>query len=243
MAEIKTAAEKLTVKDGNGEITQAGFDFWAPPGGYRQDFVTFLGSLGVPLYGESGEPKFDGPEGVQALDWMKSMVGNVQKYGAQNSAKAPLVLSGEAAMGFTGSYVDCSDKGLGKKVCDDLVFFNAKDVDAAMFTGGQLASVGKNSKLKNASYEFIKDMSTPEALVDIAKLNFAVPATTEGQKSEVVTSNPASTFAAKNLGDAVFEGGPANWLDVRGQLGTALDDALLGKKTSQEVLDQLAQIQ
>jgi multiple sugar transport system substrate-binding protein len=41
----------------------------------------------------------------------------------------------------------------------------------------------------------------------------------------------------------VFEGGPANWLDVRGQFGTALDDALLGKKSSQEVLDQLAAIQ
>jgi multiple sugar transport system substrate-binding protein len=242
MAEIKTAAEKLTVKDSSGKITQAGFDFWAAPGGYRQDFVTFLGSKGVPLYDESAQPKFNGPEGVETLDWMKSMVGTVQDYGAQNAAKAPLVLTGEAAMGFVGSYVDCSDKGVGKKVCGDLVFFNAEDVQASMFTGGQLASVGKNSKLKPAAYEFIQAMSTPEALGDIGKLNFAVPATTEGQDSEVVKSNPASTFAAANLDDAMFEGGPSNWLDVRGQFGTAIDDALLGKKTSQEVLDQLAQV-
>ena len=72
-------------KDDSGEITQAGFDFWAAPGNYRQDFVTFLGGLGVPLYDENGQPKFNGPEGVKALDWMKSMVGTVQKYGAQNS--------------------------------------------------------------------------------------------------------------------------------------------------------------
>jgi multiple sugar transport system substrate-binding protein len=241
MAELKTAAEKLTVKE-DGEITQAGFDFWAAPGGYRQDYVTFLGSLGVPLYDETGQPKFNGPEGVQTLDWMKSMVGTVQKYGAQNAAKGPLVLSGEAAMGFAGSYVDCSDKGVGKKVCDDLVFFNVTDAKAAMFTGGQLASVGKNSKLKPAAYQFIQDLSTPEALGDIGKLNFAVPATKAGQDSEVVKSNPASTFAAENLSDAVFEGGPASWLDVRGQFGAALDDALLGKKSSEDVLNQLAQI-
>jgi multiple sugar transport system substrate-binding protein len=241
--EIKAAAEKLTVKNGSGEITQAGFDFWAAPGGYRQDFVTFLGAQGVPLYDESGQPKFNGPEGVKALDWMKSLVGTVQNYGAQNSSKSPLVLSGEAAMGFVGSYVDCSSAGVGKKVCDDLVFFNANDTAPAMFTGGQLASVGSKSKLKTAAYDFITEMNKPAAVADIAKLNFAVPAAESGKDAEIVTSNPASTFAAGNLGDAVFEGGPANWLDVRGQFGTALDDVLLGKKTSQEVLDQLAAVQ
>lgn len=241
MAEIKTAAEKLTVKDGAGNITQAGFDFWAAPGGYRQDFVALLGSLGKPLYNTDGEAEFAGSEGIQTLEWMKSMVNNVQKYGAQNAAKSPLVNTGEAAMGFTGGYIDCSDKGVGQAVCDDLVYFNLQDKEGSMFTGGQLASVGKSSKLKTAAWDFIQELSKPEAEAGIATLNFAVPAGKDAADSEVVKSNPASTFVAANLDDAKFEGGAANWLDLRGTFGTSLDDALLGKKSAQETLKALEQ--
>lgn len=239
MDEIKTAAEKLTVKDAAGNITQAGFDFWAGPGGYRQDFVALLGSLGKPLYDGDGNPQFAGSEGTQTLEWMKSMVNNVQKYGAQNAAKSPLVNTGEAAMGFTGGYIDCSDKGVGKATCDDLVYFNLKDKEGSMFTGGQLASVGKSSKLKPAAWDFIQELSKPEAESGIATLNFAVPAAKDAADSDVVKSNPASTFVAANLGDAKFEGGAANWLELRGTFGTSLDDALLGKKSVQETLSAL----
>lgn len=241
MAELKSDAEKLTVKDGAGNITQAGFDFWAGPGGYRQDFVALLGSLGVSLYDKSGKPQFAGSEGVQTLDWMKGMVGSVEKYGSQNAAKSPMVTTGEAAMGFTGGYVDCSSKGVGQDVCNDLEFFNLKDKQASMFTGGQLASVGKNSKLKQAAWDFIQDMATPTAEADIASLNFAVPAAKNGSDAEIVKSNPASTFAAANLGDATFEGGAANWLEMRPKFDSGLDDALLGKKSSQDVLTSLQQ--
>ena len=241
MAELKADAQKLTVKDGAGNITQAGFDFWAGPGGYRQDFTALLASLGVPLYDKDGKAQFAGSEGVQTLDWMKGLVGTVEKYGAQNAAKSPMVTTGEAAMGFTGGYVDCSAKGVGQAVCDDLVFFNLKDKQASMFTGGQLASVGKNSKLKQAAWDFIQDMATPDAESDIASLNFAVPAAKNGSDAQIVKSNPASSFSAANLGQASFEGGAANWLDMRPKFDSGLDDALLGKKSSQDVLNSLKQ--
>lgn len=240
MEEIKAAAEELTVTDSSGNITQAGFDFWAGAGQYRQDFVALLGSLGVPLY-ENGEPRFAGPEGVETLEWMKSMIGTTQDFGAQNAAKAPLVTTGEAAMGFTGGYIDCSEEGVGQAVCDDLVYFNLENEAGSMFTGGQLASVGASSELKDAAWAFIEAMNTPEAQADIAALNFAVPASNDALSAPIVTSNPASTFAAENLDDAVFEGGTANWLDLRNTFGTALDEALLGDKSAQEVLTSLEQ--
>jgi multiple sugar transport system substrate-binding protein len=46
---------------------------------------------------------------------------------------------------------------------------------------------------------------------------------------------------AANLADAKFEGGAANWLDLRGTFGTSLDDALLGKKSAEETLKALEQ--
>ena len=71
--------------------------------------------------------------------------------------------------------------------------------------------------------------------------SFAVPAAADTAGSAVVKSNPASAFVASHLGDAQFEGGAANWLELRGAFGTSLDDAMLGKKSVQETLTSLEQ--
>src|SRR4051794_38967145 len=112
LAALEDAAKKLTKRSG-GKLTQAGFDFWAPPGGYRQDFVAFLGALGAPLYDASGKPQFDTPQGVQALDTMHRMIAadKVTDYGAVSSTGESLVVTGKAAMGFAGGYVDCKKVG------------------------------------------------------------------------------------------------------------------------------------
>ncbi|HET6741883.1 MAG TPA: extracellular solute-binding protein, partial [Kribbella sp.] len=98
LAEIKAAAEKLTKRDKNGNITRSGFDL-ASATGFRQSFVTFLAATGTPLY-VGGEPNFDNKAGLDTLLWIKSMINNVQPYGQTNAAGQPLVLTGEAAMGI-----------------------------------------------------------------------------------------------------------------------------------------------
>lgn len=240
LEELREAATALTVTDAAGNVTQAGFDFWAGPGGYRQDFVAILGALGVPLY-EDGEPQFDGPEGVKALGWISTLINEdeVIAYGQQNATKAPMVTTGEAAMGFTGGFVDCA--AVGQDVCDDLVYFNLQDETEAMFSGGQVASVSASSELPEAAWALIEAMRQPEALADIAALNFAVPATKDAADTEAVTSNPASTFAYENLDVAVFEGGAQNWLDLRTTFDTALDQAILGDRSAEDVLAELAE--
>src|SRR4051794_25828448 len=237
-AELREAAKKLTKRDG-GKITQAGFDFWAAPGNYRQDFVTFLGSKGVSLFAD-GEAKVNGPPGGDALNTMAAMINEdkVTEYGAQSSDGQPLVFSGKAAMGFAGGYIDCAK--VGQDRCDDLAFFNLKETEPAMFSGGQLASIGVNSKLSGAAYAFVQALSTPEAEADIAALNFAIPAGKSAASGSATTNNPASTFAAAHLGEVVFEGGTPEWLDIRGDFGPAIDKVLLGKASAQEVLDGLA---
>ena len=240
--ELAAAAKKLTKTDANGTITQAGFDFWAGSGQYRQDFVALLGALGQPLYNADGEPSFNNAQGQQALQWISDRI-NVDKviaFGQQNANKSPMTLTGEAAMGFAGGYVDCSDKGVGQAVCDDLVYFNLDDKAKAMFTGGQLASVGAKSPIKGAAWAFIEQMSTPEAQSDIAALNFAVPASLNAQNAPIVTGNPASTFVSAHLDSVVFEGGAANWLDLRNELATQLDNAITGAAPIDQTLQNLA---
>jgi multiple sugar transport system substrate-binding protein len=238
LAEIKTDAEKLTKRDKNGNITRSGFDL-ASATGFRQSFTTFLASTGTPLYVD-GEPNFDNKAGLDTLLWIKSMINNVQPYGQTNAAQQPLVLTGEAAMGIVNGGVDCSDKGIGQKNCDDLKFFrfdNGKEVE---FVGGDLASIGSRSRHKDAAWSFIQSLTKPTAVDAIAKLNRKIPAYKDAVDSPQAKSNPLSKFVAGGLELAIYEGGSANWLEMRANFDSQLTQAVLGQKDPAKVLANLA---
>jgi multiple sugar transport system substrate-binding protein len=52
-------------------------------------------------------------------------------------------------------------------------------------------------------------------------------------------SNPLAKFTSSHLSDAICEGGPANWLDVRNIFGPTIDDVLLGEISAQDGLDKI----
>jgi multiple sugar transport system substrate-binding protein len=236
--ELKAAAEKLTVKDAAGHVKKAGFDFNTSPGNYRQAFIIFLASTGTPLY-KDGKPNFDNAKGVEVLNWMKSMINNVQPFGQQNAAKKPMVLTDEASMGLVGSSMDCSDQGIGQKNCDDLGFFLPDNGSPAEMVGGNLASIGSNSDHKDAAWAFIKAMTTTNAQNASAIINNQIPASNDVPDTISSLSNPLAKFTSSHLSDAIYEGGPANWLDVRNIFGPTIDDVLLGKISAQDGLDKI----
>jgi multiple sugar transport system substrate-binding protein len=239
MAELKSAAEKLTQRDASGAITRPGFDFWAASGAYRQSFTTLLASTGTPLF-KDGKPNFDNEEGVETLEWMKSMINNVQPFGQQNAAKKPLVYTNEAPIGMVGGAVDCSDKGIGQANCDDLSFFLLDNGTKAEFVGGDIASIGAKTKNAEAAWTFIESLTKPEAGNMQAKLNSKIPANKATAETGQAQSNPLSKFVAANLSHAAYEGGAANWLEVRKSFNSGLDEVLLGKRPAKEVLSSLA---
>jgi multiple sugar transport system substrate-binding protein len=239
LAEIKVAAEKLTKRDKNGNITRSGFDL-ASATGFRQSFTTFLSSTGTPLY-VGGEPNFDNKAGLDTLLWIKSMINHVQPYGQTNAAQQPLVLTGEAAMGIVNGAVDCSDKGIGKKNCDDLKFFRLNSGKEIEYVGGDLASIGSRSHHKDAAWAFIQTMVNKPTLDAIAKLNKKIPAYKDAGNSPQAQSNPLSNFTANGLQYAANENEvPANWLEMRGNFDIQLTQAVLGQKDPAKVLHNLA---
>jgi multiple sugar transport system substrate-binding protein len=239
LAEIKAAAEKLTKRDKGGNITRSGFDL-ASATGFRQSFVTFLASTGTPLY-VGGEPNFDNKAGLDTLLWIKSMINNVQPYGQTNAAQQPLVLTGEAAMGIVNGAVDCSDKGIGKKNCDDLEFFRFNSGKEIEYVGGDLASIGSRSHHKDAAWAFIQTMVNKPTLDAIAKLNKKIPAYKDAGDSPQAQSNPLSDFTANGLQYAANENEvPSNWLEMRGNFDIQLTQAVLGQKDPAKVLHNLA---
>ncbi|WP_405063585.1 extracellular solute-binding protein [Kribbella sp. NBC_01505] len=241
LADIKIAAEKLTKRDKNGNITRSGFDL-ASATGFRQSFTTFLASTGKPLY-VGGEPNFDNQEGLDTLLWIKSMINNVQPYGQVNAAQQPLVYSGEAAMGIVGGAVDCSTggKGIGQKTCDDLKFFRFNSGKEIEYMGGDLASIGSRSRHKEAAWAFIQSMTQPSTLDAMAKLNKKLPAYKDAVNSPQAKSNPLSKFVAEGLDRAANENEvPPNWLEMRGNFDIQLTQAVLGQKDPAKVLHNLA---
>jgi multiple sugar transport system substrate-binding protein len=239
LEELKVAAEKLTKRDANGTITRSGMDL-ASPTGFRQSFTTFLASTGTPLYVD-GEPNFDNEKGLETLNWIKSMINNVQPYGQQNAAQQPLVLTGEAAMGIVGGAVDCSDKGIGQANCDDLKFFRFDSGKEIEYVGGDLASIGSRSRHKDAAWAFIQSLTQPTTLDEIAKLNKKLPAYKDAANSPQAKSNPLSKFVAEGLPHAINENSPpSNWLEMRGNFDIQLTQAVLGQKDPAKVLANLA---
>lgn len=240
--ELREDAKKLTIRDAAGNITQTGFDFWAPPSNYRQQFVAFMGAKGANEF-TKGEPTFASPAGVDALTLIHDMISEDKSstYGYQNSAKTSLVTTGEAAMGFTGPYVDCSDAGIGAK-CDDLVYFNLKDKEEIQYVGGRVVGVGEGSKNTEAALGMVKAFQNDAIQEAISKIDVGVPVNKNAGTSDFVESNPAAKFAWENLDKGVFEYGGASFLDFRAKFGPALDQVILGQKTAKDTLDELKAI-
>jgi len=243
LAQLREYAKKLTITDAAGNITQAGFDFWAPPSNYRQQFVAFMGALGGTEF-EGDKPMFNSDAGVKALETMHDMI-TVDKssvYGFQNSAKTALVTTGEAAMGFTGPYVNCSANadqgGIGAK-CNDLVYFNLKDTKEVEYVGGRVAAIGTGSKYAKADVAFLNAFRDPQSQIAISKFDVGVPVSKDAGDSDFVKSNPASSFAWKNLEKGTFEYGGATFLDFRAKFGPALDAAILGQASATDTLASL----
>jgi multiple sugar transport system substrate-binding protein len=246
LAELRDYAKKLTIKDASGEITQTGFDFFGTPANYRQQFVTFLGALGGTEF-QGEKPTFNTPAGVKVLETMRDMmtVDKSSVFGFQNSAKTSLVTTGAAAMGFTGPYVDCSSDeavgGIGDK-CKDLVYFNLKDTKEVEYVGGRIAAIGEGSKYPEADLAFLKAFRDATSQVAISKFDVGVPVDKTAGDSDFVKSNPAGSFAWKNLDKGVFEYGGATFLDFRAKFGAALDAAILGKESASDTLANLEKI-
>lgn len=240
--ELRENAKKLTIRDGSGNITQTGFDFWAPPSNYRQQFVAFMGALGGQEFTD-GEPTFADQPGVDALQLMHDMVTVDQSstYGFQNSAKTALVTTGEAAMGFAGPYVDCSAEGIGDK-CNDLVYFNLKDKAEAQYVGGRVVGVGEGTEHADAALGMAEAFQDEVAQEAISKMDVGVPVSKDAGESEFVKSNPASNFAWQNLDKGVFEYGGATFLDFRAKFGPALDQVILGQTKAEDTLNELKDV-
>ncbi len=240
--ELIEIAEATTVRADNGKLERAGFDMLSLDA--RQAFETMLFSAGGDIFNDDyTEPAFNGPEGVAALELMSDLVNKykVEDIGftSTDDIVNPLI-NGRAAMGIAHNNLWSQTLAADPTMIDNLEPFLIQGEAPGMFFGGTLATVAKNSKSPQAARALLEFLSSPEAALAANEQRGNVPALTELLDSDYVQSNRFVQFAMENLDVAKREGGPAKWLEVRGDVAPAVQAALLGQSTPEKALDDLA---
>ncbi|MGV8896077.1 MAG: ABC transporter substrate-binding protein [Rhodoglobus sp.] len=240
--ELIEIAEATTIRAANGKLERAGFDMLSLDA--RQAFEVMLFSAGGDIFNDDNtEPTFNGPEGVAALGLMSDMVNKykVEDIGftSTDDIVNPLI-NGRAAMGIAHNNLWSQTLAADPTMIDNLEPFIIQGDAPGMFFGGTLATVAKNSKSPQAARALLEFLSSPEAALAANEQRGNVPALTELLDSDYVQSNRFVQFAMENLDVAKREGGPAKWLEVRGDVAPAVQAALLGQSTPEKALDDLA---
>ncbi|WP_407319739.1 ABC transporter substrate-binding protein [Isoptericola halotolerans] len=240
--ELVEIAETLTVRADDGTLERAGFDMLSLDP--RQAFETMLFSAGGDLFNEDvTEPAFNGPEGVSALQLMTDLINEHEVedigYSSPDAAVNPL-LNGRAAMGIAHNNLWTQGLEADPEALDKLEPFVIEGEGSGMFFGGTFATRSATSQSPEAAQAFLEFLASPGPALAANEQRGNVPALTELLDSDYVESNRFVQFSMENLEVAKREGGPAEWLEVRGDFAPAVEAALLGQSEPQVALDELA---
>lgn len=240
--ELREYAIALTEREPDGTLTRAGFDMLSHD--LRQMYEVFLFSSGASLFNDDvTEPAFNSPEGVEALQFMTDLINEdkVEDIGFSGSdSQVHPLINGRAAMGLAHNNLWLQVQESAPELADQFVPFLITGEQPGMFFGGTLATVSANSEHPEAAAALLEFLSGPEAALAANEQRGNVPALTELLDTDYVQKNPFVQFAMENLEHAQNEGGPPQWIEIRGEFTPAIEAALLGQKTPQEALDDLA---
>ena len=149
------------------------------------------------------------------------------------------LINGRAAMGIAHNNLWTQALGGRSGVLDNLEPFVIQGDSSGMFFGGTLATLSESSKNPAAAQALLEFLASPDPALAANEQRGNVPALTELLESDYVQANRFVQFAMENLDVAKREGGPAEWLEVRGDVAAAVQGPPR-QKTPQEALDDLA---
>lgn len=241
--ELVTMSKALTVRDSSGKLEQAGFDMLSLDP--RQAFETMLFSAGGDLFNaDSTEPEFNSKAGVDALQLMTDLINKDKVedlgYSSPGAAVNPL-LNGRAAMGIAHNNLWTQAQESNPEILDQLEPFALTGAEPGMFFGGTLATVSAKTKNPEAAQALLEFLTSSGPALAANEQRGNVPAQTELLDSDYVKSNRFVQFALENISTAKREGGPANWIQIRGDFSSAVESALLQKQDPQKALDTIAE--
>src|SRR5690606_2256648 len=243
-AELREYGKRLTQRAPDGTLQVAGLDVLGIDP--RQAFLTMLWAAGGELFGPDGSPAFNSPAGVKALQTMADViqVDRSEDVGwtTPNSPTGNVMAQGRAAMavGHHHFWTQIQEEAPELIAEDKLGFFVITDERPAMFQGGTLATVSAQSKHPEAARALAEFLASEGPVLAANEQRGNIPSLKSLESSEFVQQNGAIQFAMQNFEHAHSEGGVPQWLEIRDKFKPAIESALLGQKSPQQALDDLA---
>lgn len=186
-AQLKTMAEKLTVKDGE-TISQSGFAFPKSAGNFVE-FDCFVFGNGGRYYDDAGNPTLDTPEKAEAFRFLSSFVGNVST--PYNSNELNPFVAGKAAMtlinnvALTAMLKNEAYKG---KIGIALPPAN-EGKEQKTFAGCNMLFIGGDCKHPDEAFKFISFALSKEEVLQRAK-EVNIPVTRKSQVEAFTALDP-----------------------------------------------------
>jgi multiple sugar transport system substrate-binding protein len=243
-AEMREYGRRLTQRAPDGTLLRAGLDVLSIDP--RQAFETLLWANGGELFGADGTPAFNSPLGVEALQMMADVIRVDRSedvgYTQPNAPTGNVMAQGRAAMmvGHHNFWSEIQRTAPDLIAQDKIGFFVIQNVRGAVFQGGTLATVAAQSRNPAAAKAFVDFLTSEGPALAANQQRGNIPALKSLESSEFVQGNKAIQFAMENLELAHSEGGVPQWLEIRGKFKAAIESAMLGQKTPQQALDDLA---
>jgi multiple sugar transport system substrate-binding protein len=243
-AEMREYGRMLTQRNPDGTLARAGLDILSIDP--RQAFETLLWANGGELFTSDGKVAFNSPAGVDALQFMVDVIRTDRSedvgFTQNNSPTGNVMAQGRAALmvGHHNFWSEIERTAPDLIAQDKIGFFVIQNERPAMFQGGTLATVAAQSRNPAAAKAFAEFLASEGPMLAANQQRGNIPALRSLESSDYVRTNKAVQFAMANLDHAFSEGGVPAWLDIRGEFKAAIESALLGQKTPQQALDDLA---
>lgn len=245
--ELEADAHKIDKKVG-GKYTRIGF---LPRYGIGPD-VWIDNATGVGYWDyKNNKPVINSPKAVQALTWIKNYEGHygskvINTFQSQfGSQQADPFISGKLGMEINAAtfYTQIRDYGknmnFGVAPMPEMTPGNGN----TSWGGGFVAEVPKGAKHPEASYEFIKFLTSAKEQQYWAVKNFDNVANIQG--AQAASTDPALSgkaqevykLAVDNLKNTILTPIPLEAPDYLNQVNPQIDKVMLGQKSPQQALD------
>lgn len=248
---LREAAEKLAQRKG-GKLTRAGIVFSAEVPGMQQAFTTLLWAHGGEMFSEDGTSvTFNSDAGIEVLEWYVSLYQGDSPVDSNLGgtwdglppAQSPLA-TGDTSMTFTDpaslQQITDSAKDLDLRFMDVLAF--DKGDEPAAFGGAATGlMINPDSQKQDDAWQFLSLTGSKEYNSKYAKEVGIVPARASAIETDYVKKSPPMKSAVAN--SEAFRSNPniPGWSKVRDTLAQYIEQALNGKGTAKEALDQAAE--
>lgn len=247
--ELREAATALTVREGE-RITRSGVMTTADnPTGMSQSFASFLFQNGGDLLSDDGtQVEWNSAEGIEALSLLaglytgeNAVATGLNEPTSGTGAQHPLV-TGRAAMAFVDDATVKTMFEQAPDVAENIAIAPPlKGTEQASFGGaGNGLFISSDSQQADLAWDFITFMTSKEKAKEYVEVVGGIPARASLANDPDLASKPY----IKPYADAVslFRGNPnvPAWTQVRDVLSTEVEQALSGKKSPKDALNDAA---